>query len=70
VFPAEVNPQGTLYCGRMMDWIATGATLTASLCARGPVALGAMDDLDFVHPVFLGEIVTVSVRQRASCDAR
>ena len=56
VFPEDVNPQGTLYGGRMMHWIATAVTLTASRCARGPVAPGVMDDFDFFHPVFLGEI--------------
>ncbi|HET9001461.1 MAG TPA: hotdog domain-containing protein, partial [bacterium] len=60
VFPGDINPRGTLYGGRMMYWIATAGTLTASRCARGPVVLGAMDDLDFIHPVYLGEIVTVS----------
>lgn len=60
VFPEDINPRGTLYGGRMMYWIATAGTLTASRWARGPVVLGAMDDLDFIHPVYLGEIVTVS----------
>ncbi len=60
VFPEDINPRGILYGGRMMYWIATAGTLTASRCARGPVVLGAMDDLDFIHPVYLGEIVTVS----------
>jgi acyl-CoA hydrolase len=60
VFPEDINPRGTLYGGRMMYWIATAGTLTASRCARGPVVLGAMDDLDFLHPVYLGEVVTVS----------
>jgi acyl-CoA hydrolase len=60
VFPPDINPQGTLYGGRLMDWIATAGTLTASRCAGGPVVLGAMDDLDFIHPVYLGEIVTIS----------
>ena len=62
VFPEDVNSRGTLYGGRMMYWIVTAGTLTASRCARGPVALGAMDDLDFLHPVFLGDIVTVSAQ--------
>jgi len=62
VFPEDINPRGTLYGGRMMYWIATAGTLTASRCARGPVALGAMDDLDFLTPVYLGEIVTVSAQ--------
>ncbi len=60
VFPEDINPRDTLYGGRMMSWVATAGTLTASRCARGPVVLGAMDDLDFIHPVYLGEIVTVS----------
>jgi acyl-CoA hydrolase len=60
VFPEDINPRGTLYGGRMMSWIAMAGTLAASRCARGPVVLGAMDDLDFIHPVYLGEIVTVS----------
>jgi acyl-coenzyme A thioesterase 7 len=60
VFPGDINPLGTLYGGRMMSWIATAGTLTASRCARGPVVLGATDDLDFIYPVYLGEIVTVS----------
>src|SRR6516165_1132525 len=62
VFPEDINPRGTLYGGRMMYWITTAGTLTASRCARGPVVLGAMDDLDFLHPVFLGEFVTVSAQ--------
>ena len=62
VFPEDINPGGILYGGRMMYWIATAGTLTASRCARGPVVLGAMDDLDFLHPVYLGEIVTISAQ--------
>jgi len=62
VFPEDSNPRGTLYGGRMMSWIATAGTLTASRCARGPVVLGAMDDLDFLTPVDLGEIVTISAQ--------
>ncbi len=62
VFPEHINIRGTLYGGRMMSWIATAGTLTASRFARGPVVLGAMDDLDFLTPVRLGEIVT--------CDAQ
>lgn len=60
VFPEDINSRGTLYGGRMMHWIATAGTLTASRCARGPVVLGAMDDLDFLSPVYLSEIVTIS----------
>ncbi len=59
VFPEHINVRGSLYGGRMMAWIATVGTLAASRLARGPVVLGAMDDLDFLHPVVLGDIVTL-----------
>lgn len=59
VFPEHINIRGSLYGGRMMAWIATVGTLAASRLARGSVVLGAMDDLDFLHPVVLGDIVTL-----------
>jgi len=62
VFPEDTNTHGTLHGGRMMSWIATAGTLAASRCARGPVVLGAMDDLDFLTPVHPGEIVTIDAQ--------
>jgi acyl-CoA hydrolase len=62
VFPEHTNAFGTLFGGRMMAWIAVAGTLTASRVARGPVVLGAMDDLDFLTPVHLGEIVTIDAQ--------
>ncbi|MCS7173733.1 MAG: acyl-CoA thioesterase [Armatimonadetes bacterium] len=59
VFPEHANDQGSLYGGRMMAWIATAGTLAASRLARGPVVLGAMDELDFLQPVRVGEVVTL-----------
>jgi acyl-CoA hydrolase len=65
VFPEHTNQRGTLYGGRMMSWIATAGTLAASRVARGPVVLGAMDDLDFLTPIHLGEIVTMEAQVEA-----
>jgi acyl-CoA hydrolase len=62
VFPEHANPRGTLYGGRMMSWIATAGTLAASRFAHGLVVLGAMDDLDFLTPVHVGEIVTIDAQ--------
>lgn len=59
VRPEHANPLGTLYGGRMMDWIATVATLAAMRLAKGQVVLGTMDDLDFLHPVHVGDVVTL-----------
>jgi acyl-CoA hydrolase len=62
VFPQYAGAPGQLYGGRMMEWIATAGTLAASRFARGPVALGATDDIDFLNPVRVGEISILRAR--------
>jgi acyl-CoA hydrolase len=62
VFPQHAGAPGQLYGGRMMEWIATAGTLAAARVARGPVVMGAMDDLDFLHPVLVGEIAILRAR--------
>src|ERR1700745_1190639 len=54
-FPAHAGAPGQIHGGRMMQWIATCGTIAASRVARGNVVLGAMDDIDFLHPVKVGE---------------
>jgi acyl-coenzyme A thioesterase 7 len=56
VFPEHAGAPGQIHGGRMMQWIAEAGTLTASRVARGTVVLGAMDDIDFLQPVKVGEI--------------
>ena len=56
VFPEHAGAPGQIHGGRMMEWIAQAGTLSASRLARGMVALGAMDDIDFLQPVKVGEI--------------
>lgn len=62
VLPAHANVRGTLFGGRMMDWITTTATMAAMRLARGPVVLGAMDELDFLGPVYIGDVVTLQAQ--------
>lgn len=59
VLPGHANVRGTLYGGRMMDWITTAATMAAMRLASGAVVLGAMDDLDFLSAVRVGDVVTL-----------
>ncbi|HET9490565.1 MAG TPA: acyl-CoA thioesterase [Methylomirabilota bacterium] len=56
VFPEHAGAPGLIHGGRMMEWIVEAGTLAAARLARGMVALGAMDDIDFLHPVRVGEI--------------
>ena len=62
VFPQYAGAPDQIYGGRMMDWIATAGTLAASRVARGPVAVGAMDEIDFLYPVRVGEIAILRAR--------
>ncbi|MBM4442089.1 MAG: acyl-CoA thioesterase [Candidatus Rokubacteria bacterium] len=56
VFPEHAGAPGQIHGGRMMEWIAQAGTLAASRLGRGMVGLGAMDDIDFLQPVKVGEI--------------
>ena len=59
VFPEHAGAPGQIHGGRMMQWIATCGTIAASRVARGHVVLGAMDDIDFLHPVRVGEVAVL-----------
>src|SRR5437899_1191261 len=56
VFPEHAGAPGQIHGGRMMEWITQAGTLAAVRVARGHVVLGAMDDIDFLHPVRVGQI--------------
>jgi acyl-CoA hydrolase len=56
VFPEHAGAPGQIHGGRMMQWITQAGTMAAARVARGTVCLGAMDDIDFLHPVKVGAI--------------
>jgi acyl-CoA hydrolase len=59
VLPENANTHGNLFGGRMMYWIVGAATLPALRIARGPILLGSMDNLDFLSPVRVGDLVVL-----------
>jgi acyl-CoA hydrolase len=59
VFPEHAGAPGQIHGGRMMQWIATCGTIAASRAACGNVVLGAMDDIDFLHPVKVGQVAVL-----------
>ncbi len=59
VLPEHANTRGSLYGGQMMNWITTAATMAAMRVSRGAVVLAGMDELDFLHPVSVGDVVTL-----------
>ena len=66
VFPQHVNPASRLYGGRLMYWICEAGTLTASNHHKGSVVLGAMEDIDILAGVALGDRVAFRSRVQAT----
>jgi len=62
VFPEHAGAPGQIHGGRMMQWITQAGTMAAGRVARGTVVLGAMDDIDFLHPVKVGQIAILKAR--------
>src|SRR5258705_6146323 len=59
VFPEHAGAPGQIHGGRLMQWIATCGTIAVSRVARGNVVLGAMDDIDFLPRVKVGEVAVL-----------
>jgi len=59
VNPSDANPLGILHGGRMMDWLVSTATLSATRLTRGNCVLGYLDNVFFINPVYVGDRVFV-----------
>ncbi len=59
VFPNDVNNNGTLYGGRLLDWIDTIAGIVAKRHCRTSVVTASIDSLNFLNPIYQRDIVTL-----------
>ena len=59
VQPADTNSLGTIFGGSIMAWIDLAAAVCASRHTRRICVTASMDELHFLHPVYLGDIVTL-----------
>jgi acyl-CoA hydrolase len=57
IFPADSNALGTLFGGRLMQFIDLVGAMAASRHARTHTVTASMDHLDFVTPVRVGELL-------------
>src|SRR5437763_1304310 len=57
VLPNDANPLGALLGGRLMHWIDLAAAMAAHRHSRAYVVTAAIDHLDFVTPVHVGDLV-------------
>ena len=57
ILPADSNALGTLFGGKLMQYIDLVGAMAASRHARTYVVTASMDHLDFVSPVLVGELL-------------
>lgn len=62
VLPNDTNLLGNLLGGRLMHWIDIAGALAATRHSRHVVATVTVDNLDFRHPVRMGEMVKLSAK--------
>ena len=57
IFPNDSNPIGNLFGGRLMQFIDLVGAVSAGRHARAVTVTASMDNLDFVAPVKVGELL-------------
>ena len=57
--PEDANPAGNVHGGVIMKLIDTAGGVAALRHARSNVVTASVDRLDFFHPVFIGDLVTL-----------
>ena len=59
ILPNDTNTLGHLLGGRLMHFIDVTGAMAAYRHSRTHVVTAAMDHIDFIHPVHLGDLVTL-----------
>lgn len=62
VLPEDTNVFNNLYGGRLVEWIDNVASIVAIRHSRRKTVTGSIDNLFFLSPIRLGDIVTLSGR--------
>jgi len=59
VLPNDTNQLGNLLGGRLMHWIDIAAAISAQRHSGRVCVTASVDELNFHHPIRLGEVVTL-----------
>jgi acyl-CoA hydrolase len=59
VLPNDANQLGNLLGGRLMHWIDVAAAIAAQRHSGRVCVTASVDELNFHHPIKLGEVVTL-----------
>lgn len=62
VLPSDANALGTVFGGRVMEWIDIAAAIAAGRHCRSVVVTASMDDLHFLAPIKVGDVVVLQAQ--------
>ena len=65
VLPNDANPLGFILGGTVMHLIDIAGAIAAARHARVPIVTAAVDDLQFLHPVRVGDLIILRARVNA-----
>ncbi len=68
VLPSHANPIGTVFGGQVAAWIDICAGVAAMRHARHIAVTASMDDLHFLKPVHVGEVVVLQAHVNRAFD--
>jgi acyl-CoA hydrolase len=64
--PTDANILGTVFGGRIMQWMDLAGAMAARRHARTPVVTAVIDELTFLAPVKVGDVVVLQARVNAA----
>jgi acyl-CoA hydrolase len=59
VLPGATNAVGSVFGGKLMEWIDIAASVAGMRHAGGTVVTASIDGLQFLTPILIGEVVTL-----------
>lgn len=59
VFPSDTNMHGTMFGGKVMEYIDKLAAIACMRHARRPVVTASSDHLDFIAPIRVGQAIEI-----------
>ena len=62
VLPGDTNALGTIFGGKVMQWIDVAASVAGMRHSGGNVVTASIDGLTFLTPIHLGEIVLLKAQ--------
>ncbi|HEY9575109.1 MAG TPA: acyl-CoA thioesterase [Lachnospiraceae bacterium] len=59
VFPKDLNARGTLYGGKLLDWMDELAGIVAARFSKGDAATVAIEKMEFLSPIRGGTFLDI-----------